>query len=86
MKNRDRLLQIIAEADGSDEDYDPKMMIYIVAAAKESGVDLSDKESVGAFLDSLKALITRDKASLMAALRKYAKKDAKQLGKLALKA
>lgn len=85
MKNRRELLAIVAESE-SEEDYDPKMMIYIVAAAKESGVDLTDRDSVGVFLDSLKALITRDKSSLMAALRKYAKKDSKQLSKLALKA
>lgn len=87
MKNRAELLAIVEEAsEGSEENYDQKMMIYLVSAAKASGVDLTDKDTVGTFIDSLKALITRDKSSLMAALRKYSKKDAKQLSKLALKA
>lgn len=86
--NRARLEAIINEADegSADAEYDPKMMLFLVAAAKESGVDLSDKDSLGAFVDSLKALITRDKAQLLAALRKYSKKDVKALSKLAMKA
>ena len=84
MKNRKELLALVEEAE-EGVDYDPKMMIYLVSAAKADGVDLTDKDSVGSFIDSLKALITRDKSSLMAALRKYSKKDAKQLSKLAMK-
>lgn len=85
--DRKRLEAIINEADDSGgEDYDPKMMLFLVAAAKESGVDLADKESLSGFVDSLKALITRDKAQLTAALRKYARKDVKQLSKMAMKA
>jgi len=90
MKNREELLKIVEESEASasseGDDYSTKMMLYIVAAAKAAGVDLADKDTVASFVDSLKALITRDKAQLTAALRKYAKKDAKTLSKLAMKA
>lgn len=83
------LRAMINEMDDSEEEAespDPKMMMFLVAAAKSAGVDLSDKSTVSAFIDQLKALVTRDKSTLMKAMRMYKSRDAKSLSKLANKA
>lgn len=83
------LRALINESDDSDEGAespDPKMMMFLVAAAKSAGVDLGDKSTVSGFIDQLKALVTRDKSTLMAAMRKYKSRDLKGLSKLANRA
>lgn len=85
--DRNALLQLIGEEDDTDStDVGSGLMLHIAAAAKADGVDMSDKDSIDAFIDQLKALVTRDKAQLMKTLRKYGSRTGAQVGKLAMRA
>jgi hypothetical protein len=60
-----------------------KIILHLVAAAKSEGVELSDKDSLNAFLDTVKSLVTSNKSELLKMMRTMANKDIKAINKKA---